>query len=672
MSGAADDRLPPTLAGLNPPQREAVTAGTGPLMVLAGAGSGKTRVLTHRLAHLIVTNACHPGELLAVTFTNKAAREMRERLVSLLAGMDRPAGGGLWIGTFHAMAARMLRSHAERLGFADNFTILDTGDQERLIRQVAQAGNFKHSYWTPKRLVQLFSRWKDSGVGPDQVGEEQLPNPRDRDLVIAFYRHYQEALRRANCMDFGDLLLNCLLLWQREPTVLELYANRFRHILVDEYQDTNLVQYRWLQHLSGVHGNLCVVGDDDQSIYSWRGARLDNILRFADDFPGTRVVRLEQNYRSTGHILDVAGSLIRNNTGRMAKTLWTAGAAGDKVVLYTAEDGEDEARFIADEIHEGTPDGGYGRFAILVRTARQTRSLEEALLRRGIPYQMVGGLRFMERAEIKDALAYLRLAQSDRDDPAFERIVNTPARGVGETSLNRIRQAAARDGIPLMTAVREMMADGGLKGKAGGGCRALLDLVDKGRGRLTTHAPADVLEFLLQESGYLSWLAQDERGPDRLDNLQELKNELSRRGSLILFLEEAALVTDLMERTGAAGASSGDWVLISTLHAAKGLEFPVVFLAGLEEELLPHKLALEESANGLEEERRLAYVGMTRARERLFLTCARRRWVYNRLEVPLPSRFLREIPGDLLEKRRQRLAVGRGVGRVRRQPGGSW
>ncbi|MBF0136540.1 MAG: UvrD-helicase domain-containing protein [Magnetococcus sp. DMHC-1] len=651
----------PVLDDLNPPQRDAVLFRDGPLMVLAGAGSGKTRVLTRRLAWLVLDQACRIEEILAVTFTNKAARQMRDRVAELLAERAPLHSGRLWIGTFHGLAARILRRHAETLGFTSDFTILDMADQKRLIKGLVEQLNYQNSYWTPDRLANSFSRWKDDGLGPDEIGEEQVRIPRDRDAVRSFYQNYQDALRRTNCMDFGDLLRNCLILWQREPAILETYQNRFRYLLVDEYQDTNLVQYRWLQQLAAVHRNLCVVGDDDQAIYSWRGARLDNILRFNEDYPDTRVIRLEQNYRSTGHILQTAGSLISHNTGRMEKTLWTSGQDGAKVDHYVAEDGDDEARFIADEIHGQVRDGHYNRFAILVRTSHQTRALEEALMRRNIPYQIVGGLRFMDRAEVKDAMAYLRLVHSSLDNLAFERILNVPHRGLGAVALETIQNTAREQGGSLLDAAIHLLGENTtLAARSRKPLQGFVNLILTAREQMTADHPGKILEYILLESGYIRALDHDERRADKLENLQELKNELGRRPDLTSFLEDAALITDMMEH--ADTPEVGERVLISTLHAAKGLEFSVVFLAGLEEDLLPHKLAMEGGPAGLEEERRLAYVGMTRARDKLYLTLARRRWLFNRLNVCIPSRFLEELPRSVLHDRSLRLRVRRGPG----------
>ncbi|MBF0370727.1 MAG: UvrD-helicase domain-containing protein [Magnetococcales bacterium] len=646
-----------TLAGLNTPQTEAVTHPGGALMVLAGAGSGKTRVLTRRLAHLLYSGAVRPEEVLAVTFTNKAAREMRDRVTEIL-GLDPRGAGRLWIGTFHGMSARLLRIHAEMMGYESDFVILDMGDQERTIKRLCKELNFVDAYWTPKKLANAFSRWKDDGIGPEMVGEAQVRFPRDRERVAGIFSQYQEALRRANAMDFGDLIFNCLKLWERYPEALARYQERFRHILVDEFQDTNRVQYDWIRAFAVGHGNLCVVGDDDQSIYSWRGARIDNILRFEEDFPGTKVVRLEQNYRSTGNILKAASHLIDHNAGRMGKTLWTEGASGSKLQRFEAENGEDEARWMAAEIRDICKDHDYDRVAVLVRAARQTRSLEDALNREMIPYHVVGGLKFLERAEIKDALAYLRLAYSSRDDIAFDRIINVPRRGLGPTAIQTIQETARSQNSSLFDGAWEALKLGTIR--AGAKLQKFMDLMVEGGERIRSSTPALVLDYLLTESGYLESLNKSDREADQRENLKELRALLVSEESLGEFLERAALETDMA--AGQEGLPQEKQVTISTLHAAKGLEFPVVFLVGMEEGLLPHKFALDEGKTGLEEERRLAYVGLTRARERLYLSHARMRRTYNQYEPAIPSRFLRELPADTIENRGLSVSVKRGVG----------
>ncbi|MBF0449128.1 MAG: UvrD-helicase domain-containing protein [Magnetococcales bacterium] len=646
------------LSNLNAPQRQAVTARGGALMVLAGAGSGKTRVLTRRLAHLLKEDALSPAEILAVTFTNKAAREMRERVVDIL-GLDPITARSLWIGTFHGMGARILRLHADKLGFDSNFIILDTSEQERMIKKLLETLHFQHIFWTPKRLANSFSRWKDDGFGPNDLTAEHIRFPGDREKVRHVFNHYQDELRRTNCMDFGDLLVNCLILWQKFPETLESFRSRFIHVLVDEYQDTNRVQYDWMKQIASGHGNLCVVGDDDQSIYSWRGARLDNILRFEEDFPNAQTVRLEQNYRSTGNILKAAAQLINHNTGRMEKTLWTEDESGAQLVRYTAEDGTDEARFVAQEIFRNCGDGRFGRAAVLVRASRQTRAIEEALDRERIPYRVVGGLRFMDRAEIKDAIAYMRLAYSARDDLAFERIINVPKRKIGPSALAAIQEAASESQGSMLDGARRIIDEKRLGPAIRAQLTHFIALIDDAHNRLHQEEhPETILDLLLDQSGYNTALENTEREEDKRDNLKELRAYLVQESDLIGFLERAALDSDPGDE---AKQIEQDKVVISTLHSAKGLEFPIVFLVGLEENLIPHKLAVDEGEAGLEEERRLMYVGMTRAREKLYLSHARRRLMYNRFEPALPSRFLKELPAETIEKRGLRVSVSSGA-----------
>ncbi|MBF0455890.1 MAG: UvrD-helicase domain-containing protein [Magnetococcales bacterium] len=643
---------------LNPPQLEAVTARGGALMVLAGAGSGKTRVLTRRLAHLLQADSLHPSEILAVTFTNKAAREMRERVVDILQ-LDPITSRSLWIGTFHGMGARILRMHAEKLGYDSQFIILDTSEQERMIKKLLAELHFQHVYWTPKRLAGSISRWKDDGLKPEDLTETHIRFPGDREKVRSIFSHYQDELRRTNSMDFGDLLVNCLVLWSKFPEVLDTFRSRFIHVLVDEYQDTNRVQYEWMKQIASGHGNLCVVGDDDQSIYSWRGARLDNILRFEEDFPNAKIVRLEQNYRSTGNILKAAGQLINNNSGRMEKSLWTEGESGPQLVRFTAEDGMDEARFVAQEIFRECGDGRFGRAAILVRASRQTRTIEEALGREMIPYRVVGGLRFMDRAEIRDAVAYLRLAFSFRDDLAFERIINTPKRKIGPSALAAIQEAAKVGNGPLLEGARRIVAENRLGPAVRAKLADFIQLIDEAHHLLMDEEhPELVLDLLLERSGYKDALETAERAEDKRDNLNELRAYLVQEDNLAGFLERAVLDSDPGDEKGTIEA---DKVVISTLHSAKGLEFPLVFLVGLEENLMPHKLAIDEGEAGLEEERRLMYVGMTRAKEKLYLSHARRRLMYNRYEPAMPSRFLKELPVETIETRGLRVSVKSGA-----------
>ncbi|MBF0192805.1 MAG: UvrD-helicase domain-containing protein [Magnetococcales bacterium] len=647
------------LADLNVPQQQAVMASEGALMVLAGAGSGKTRVLTRRLARLLHQGEAGLGEILAVTFTNKAALEMRERVADLL-NLDEESTRRLWIGTFHGMGARMLRANAEVLGFDPNFTILDTGEQQRLIKRLSEQKGFLDPYWSPKRLAMSIGRWKDDGLGPDDLGETRLKASRDLMRISGFYTDYQDELRRLNAMDFGDLLSNCLKLWDRAPEILLGYQKRFRHLLVDEYQDANKVQYDWMRRLA-VGGALCVVGDDDQLIYSWRGARLENILKFEEDFPDARVIRLEQNYRSTGNILKASGGLIDHNKGRKGKTLWTTGAEGALLETYVAEDGEDEARHVTREILRQVAVRPLHDMAVLVRTSSQTRLFEQAFHEFNLPYRVSGGLRFMDRAEIKDAVCYLRLAHSFRDDLACERIINVPSRKLGPKALEEIQAAAVEVGGSWLDGARLVVARGGLGPTALVKLRGFVQLMDEAHAMLEVVHPVEVLDKLLDDSGYMEAVELDERRHDIRENLRELRVFLSQVDDLGGFLERASLESD---PPGSERRDDGvSRVVISTLHAAKGLEFPVVFLVGLEEGLLPHKMAVEEGgAAAVEEERRLTYVGMTRAKEKLFLSHARMRRTYQRLEPAMASRFLKEIPAETVKKRETVMTARRGVG----------
>ncbi|MBF0380518.1 MAG: UvrD-helicase domain-containing protein [Magnetococcales bacterium] len=647
------------LANLNKPQLEAVTARGSAVMVLAGAGSGKTRVLTRRLAHLISADSLYPNQILAVTFTNKAAKEMRERVMDML-NLDPVTARSLWIGTFHSMGARILRINAEKLGYDSNFIILDTSEQERMIKKLVEDLHFESTYWTPRKLANGFSRWKDDGLGPDDLTTDHVRNSSDLERISSLFNHYQDELRRTNSMDFGDLLAKCLELWQKHPETLDSFRSRFLHVLVDEYQDTNRVQYDWMRQIASAHGNLCVVGDDDQSIYSWRGARLDNILRFEEDFPKTRIIRLEQNYRSSGNILKAASQLINHNTGRMEKTLWTDGESGPQLIRYQAEDGVDEGRFVAQEIFRQCGHGRFGNAAILVRASRQTRAIEEALNRELIPYLVVGGLRFMDRAEVKDAVAYLRLAYSTRDDLAFERIINNPKRKIGPSAMAAISQRAKECNGSLMEGSHHIIAEKRLGPAVRKKLHEFIQMIDEAKQMLEADEHHEtVLDFLLDHSGYRESLNNSDREVEKRGNLDELRSLLVQGDDLPGFLERAVLDSDPNSENSNIEENK---VVISTLHAAKGLEFPIVFLVGLEENLLPHKMAVEEGDAGLEEERRLLYVGMTRAKEQLYLCHAKRRLLYNRHEPAMPSRFLQELPSETIEVKGMRLSVRSGTG----------
>ena len=633
---------PGYLDRLNPEQLAAVTAEDGPLLVLAGAGTGKTRVLTTRLAHLLVTGRARPGEILAVTFTNKAAREMAER-VEVLIGRSV---GGMWLGTFHAIGVRLLRQHAELVGLKPSFTILDADDQERLVKQVIQAADLDERRWAPRVMAAIIQRWKDRGWRPDQVPASEIG-----DFALgrgqALYVAYQDRLRTLNACDFGDLLLHGLTLLQANPDLLERYQRRFRAILVDEYQDTNVAQYLWLRLLAQAHRNLTCVGDDDQSIYSWRGAEVGNILRFEHDFPGARIVRLERNYRSTGHILGAASALIAHNRARHGKTLWTEGASGDPVRVAGVWDDEEEARFVADEIEAGQRRGEkLVQMAVLVRAGFQTRAFEERFIQVGLPYRVIGGPRFYERAEIRDAIAYCRMVCQPDDDLAFERIVNVPRRGIGEGTLRIVRTTARAAEVSLVQAVRSLTQTDELPAKARGGLVRLIASFDRWRQELEQRPPRDLVEAVLEESGYVEMWKNDRSAdaPGRLENLKELVKAVEEFDTLGAFLEHVSLVMENVSEPGA------DLVNVMTLHGAKGLEFDTVFLAGWEEGLFPSQRAMDEGGvKAQEEERRLAYVGMTRARHRLTISFAANRRVYGQWSASIPSRFVDELPAEHVE-----------------------
>ncbi len=629
----------PHLAGLNPEQRQAVVADDGPLLVLAGAGTGKTRVLTCRLAHLLLTGRAHPQEVLAVTFTNKAAREMVERVERLIGRSCE----GLWLGTFHSLAARILRRHAELLGLTAQFTILDVDDQLRLCKQVLQAHDLDERRWAPRVLLALIQRWKDRGWLPDQVPLEEVGDFA-QGRAVELYAAYQERLRSLNACDFGDLLLHGLTLFTRHPEVLQLYQRRFRALLVDEYQDTNVAQYLWLRLLARAHRNITCVGDDDQSIYSWRGADVGNILRFEQDFPGARVIRLERNYRSTGHILAAASALIAHNRARHPKRLWTEDGLGEPVRVAGLWDDEEEARFVGAEIEGWQRSGGrLADCAVLVRAGYQTRAFEERFIQMGLPYRVIGGPRFYERQEIRDAIAYLRLVHHPDDDLAFERVVNLPRRGIGEACLRAVHAAARRLQASLFRAATELVGTDELPVRSRNALARFLAQLEGWRGAAQEADPRALAERVLEESGYVEMWQRD-RSPDapgRLENLKEFVQAVGEFDSIAAFLEHVSLVMD------AAAEPGGDLVSVMTLHGAKGLEFDNVFLCGWEEGVFPNQRAIDDGgARALEEERRLAYVGMTRARRRLTITFACNRRIYNQWASSIPSRFLDELPQD--------------------------
>ncbi|HEX8668279.1 MAG TPA: UvrD-helicase domain-containing protein [Allosphingosinicella sp.] len=640
---------PGYLRGLNAPQREAVLTTEGPVLVLAGAGTGKTAALTARLAHLIATRRAWPSEILAVTFTNKAAREMKERVGRIVGDAVE---GMPWLGTFHSVGARMLRRHAELVGLQSNFTILDTDDQVRLLKQLIVASDLDEKRWPARMLAGLIDRWKNRGWVPAQVdaGEsEAYANGKGAEL----YARYQERLKALNACDFGDLLLHMLVILKTRRDVLEHYQQRFRYVLVDEYQDTNQAQYLWLRLLAQERKNICCVGDDDQSIYSWRGAEIANILRFEKDFPGAKIIRLEQNYRSTPHILAAASGLIAHNGGRLGKTLWTEsrderGGEGEKVRVVGVWDGPEEARRIGEEIETVERRGGHVTdVAILVRAQFQTREFEDRFIAIGLPYRIVGGFRFYERAEIRDALAYLRIIAQPADDLAFERIVNVPKRGLGDKAVAKVHSLARASGLPLMAAAAQILDTDELTPQARRAMGNLVGDIARWRARLAELPHPELARLVLDESGYTAMLQADRSAESagRLENLAELTRAMEEYETLGAFLEHVSLV---MENDAEREAEK---VTIMTIHAAKGLEFGTVFLAGWEEGVFPSQRALDEGGQAsLEEERRLAYVAITRARRRCFIFHAANRRIYGQWTSSIPSRFIAELPPAHIEQ----------------------
>mgnify|MGYP003867870159 CR=1 FL=1 len=631
----------PYLSGLNPSQREAVEALDGPVLVLAGAGTGKTRVLTTRLAHLLHTRRAWPSQILAVTFTNKAAQEMKHRVSAALGGQPVE---GWWLGTFHALAARMLRAHAELVGLTRQYTIIDEDDQIRVLKQLMEADKIDTKKNPPKALAAAIGRWKDKGLTPDQVRDAgELAGG----AAIKYYRAYQQRLKMLNACDFGDLLLHVITIL-RDPAnanILADYHQKFKYLMVDEYQDTNVAQYLWLRLLTppGTH-NICCVGDDDQSIYGWRGAEVDNILRFEKDFPGAKVVRLEQNYRSTGHILGAAGGVIANNEGRLGKTLWSSGDAGHKVEVHALWDGEAEARWVGEKVEDLKRSGvGHDHMAVLVRAGFQMREFEDRFLKLSIPYRVIGGPRFYERAEIRDALAYLRIIAQPSDDLALERIINTPKRGIGDTTVERLYAHARARNISLNAGIIELLGTDELRGKAFGALQNLMMDFAKWRGMMTDTPHPVLANTVLEDSGYIA-MWQAEKTPDaagRVENLRELVSAMAEFETLAAFLEHVSLVMENSEN------SSEPKVTLMTLHGAKGLEFDAVFLPGWEEGLFPSQRSMDENGNaGLEEERRLAYVGITRAKKHAFITHAGNRRIYGNWTQSIASRFVEELPDE--------------------------
>ncbi len=630
------EKEPLYMQGLNPAQRVAVEALDGPVLVLAGAGTGKTRVLTARLIHLLATNKALPSQILAVTFTNKAAGEIRARVSDMLGRSVE----GWYLGTFHSLAARMLRPHAELVGLKPNFTILDEDDQIRLIKQLLEAENIDDKKSPARLLVAVISRWKDRALLPHDVAHEKGSLADGK--LPKIYAAYQQRLLELNACDFGDLLLHHLTILKKHPDILAEAHNRFRYILVDEYQDTNTAQYLWLRLLARGHKNLCVVGDEDQSIYGWRGADVGNILRFEQDFPGATVIRLEQNYRSTGHILAAAAHVIANNQMRLGKTLWTSSDMGEPVRLQSLWDGDEEARWVADEIESFQRNRhSLNDMAVMVRAGFQTRAFEERFIQLGIPYRVLVGARFYERAEIRDAMAYMRLLVTPEDDLAFERIINVPKRGIGPAALQQLYGFARSERISLMESAARLVETDELKPKLRQTLRGLVENFAAWKGLLQNLPHAEVAQIVLDDSGYTGMWQADKspEAPGRLDNLKELIGAMAEFDTLPAFLEHVSLVMEATSNT------EGEQVSLMTLHGAKGLEFDIVFLPGWEEEIFPSRRSIDENGTaGLEEERRLAYVGITRAKKRAMISHVANRLLYGSWVNALPSRFLEELP----------------------------
>lgn len=627
---------------LNDAQRQAVETTEGPLLVLAGAGTGKTRVLTTRFAHILLSGKAYPNQVLAVTFTNKAASEMRERVAQLL---QRPVEG-LWLGNFHKICARMLRSHADLVGLNSSFTIIDTDDQLRLLKQVIQSYHFDAKSNPPQLMLGIIQSWKDKGLTPDALGKSEKTDFA-MGKMQTIYAEYQDRLRQLNICDFGDLMLHMLEIFRKHPNVLQQYQRYFRYIMVDEYQDTNTIQYLWLRILAKKEGqvsNICCVGDDDQSIYSWRGAEIANILRFEKDFPGAQIIRLESNYRSTPIILAAASDLIAMNENRLGKTLHSGKSdiEGEKIQIVSTWDSDEEARFIGEKIESLAKEGKrYGDMAILVRNGAQTRPIEERLITLGLPYKVIGGIRFYERAEIRDAIAYMRIVAQPADNLALERIINTPRRGVGSAALQKMHVAAREMELPLSAAVIKLLENNAIKGKSAKELNQLMQTIALCKSMIEEQGHVRAVEYLLDASGYTEMWKQSSApdAPGRLENLKELIHAIAEFQTLGGFLEHVSLIMDNDEISG------DDKVNLMTLHGAKGLEFDTVFLPGWEEGLFPSQRTLDESGNaGLEEERRLAYVGLTRAKQRVIISHAANRQIYGSWQSSIPSRFIDEIP----------------------------
>jgi DNA helicase-2/ATP-dependent DNA helicase PcrA len=644
------------LDGLNDAQRQAVASPLAAALVLAGAGSGKTRVLVHRVAWLIQVEGASPHSILAVTFTNKAAAEMRRRIETLL-GFP---GGALWIGTFHGLAHRLLRLHWRDAGLPQSFQILDSEDQARVLRKVLKALDLDEARWVPREILWFINAQKDEGLRAKNIKDDGDPTRRQ---LIKIYHAYEEACQRAGVVDFAELLLRAYELWRDNAALLQHYRTRFRHVLVDEFQDTNAIQYKWLTLLAGPAGLPFAVGDDDQSIYRWRGARVENLQQFRRDYPQAVLYKLEQNYRSTGTILKAANALIAHNAGRLGKTLWTSGADGDRIKLYAAFNERDEADFVVNRIREWVERGGARReVAVLYRSNAQSRVFEEAFLNARMPYRVYGGLRFFERAEIKDALAYLRLVASRADDTSFERVVNLPTRGIGARTLEQLRDAARSNGTSLWMAAQQSVQSG-LAQRASQALQSFLLIIDQLAEQIRGMELHEQVDHVVQASGLIEHFKKEkgERGEGRVENLLELVSAargFSPEGETDMQPLESFLAHAVLESGEGQADPYADCVQMMTLHSAKGLEFPVVFLAGMEDGLFPHQRSVADLA-GLEEERRLCYVGATRAMQQLYITYAEQRRLYGVDQYGTPSRFINELPPELIEEIRPRLQVSR-------------
>ena len=624
---------------LNPEQRQSVETTEGPLLVLAGAGTGKTRVLISRLAHLLTSQLAWPSQILAVTFTNKAALEMKERLEGMIGQNTR----GLWLGTFHSIGARLLRRHAPLVGLQESFTILDTDDQLRVIKQILELEGLDTKKQTAKQYAYFINLWKDRGLTPEKVSPD-MASGMVAERSIEIYQQYQDRLKVVNAVDFGDLLLHMLTIFQSHPDVLDQYQNQFRYILVDEYQDTNVAQYLLLRLLAQSHSNICVVGDDDQSIYGWRGAEVGNILRFEKDFPGAKIVRLEQNYRSTPHILGAASGLIAHNTERLGKTLWTQQEGGERVFIKGLWDAREEARWIGETIEDWYRKGvSYNNMSVLVRAGFQTREFEESFMTLAIPYRIIGGLRFYERQEIRDAIAYLRLVVQPHDDLALERIINVPRRGIGKATLQKLHTVARETRQSLMTVIQSMLQTDELKGKTRLSLLEFVQNIARWQSQMNSMNHTDLVGMILDESGYTDMWQRDKsiESVGRLENLKELVAAIGEFQDIPTFLEHVSLV---MENAAAQNEENVD---IMTMHGAKGLEHDVVFLAGWEEGVFPSQKSISEGGlEDMEEERRLGYVGLTRARKQAYISFAANRAIHGKWQSSSPSRFIRELPKD--------------------------